>query len=74
MNTPNVEPAKDGTIRRKPDSVADSRRTAWKKSGMLKRMLLMRTAPKKLEKMRLARGEVMMMRGGIMGNETWFST
>lgn len=70
MSTPNVDPAKEGTIRWRPESVADSRRTAWKNNGMLKRILLIRIAPKKLEKIKFARGDEVMIRGGMMGSAT----
>lgn len=47
-----------GTTRYRPEVVALVRTTAWKKSGVLKRMALRRKEAMKLEKMILARGEL----------------
>lgn len=74
VKTPNVDPAIEGTMRRRPELVADSKRTAWKKRGMLKRTPLMRIAPMKFEKMMLARGVDVMIFKGMMGSGTMVST
>lgn len=41
VDTPIIEAVRLGITRRRPEDVADSRRTAWKKRGMLKRMEFM---------------------------------
>jgi len=71
--TPEMEAAMVGMRRCRPEEVADSRRTAWKKMGTLKRMALMTTAERKLEKMRLERGECVRRRSGMMGRKAWSS-
>jgi len=53
---PTVDDASDGTIRRNPELVADSRSTAWKKSGILKITALLIMAPIKLLIISPARG------------------
>jgi len=53
---PTVDEAKDGSIRRSPELVADSRSTAWKKRGMLKVTALLIMAPMKLLMISPARG------------------
>lgn len=60
----------EGTTRRNPDSVADSRSTAWKKSGMLNITALARMAPRKFDMMIPARGLCVIMRRGMMGKAT----
>ena len=56
MAVPIMDEANDGTIRRNPELVADSRSTAWKKRGMLKVTALLMMAPMKLLIMSPARG------------------
>ena len=57
-----------GTISRRPLSVALSRRTAWKYSGMLKRTALTMMAARKLQNITLARGLLMIILRGMMGS------
>ena len=63
-------PTMEGIMRRSPDSVAVSRRTAWKKSGMLNMTALAKMAHRKFEKMIPARGLCVTMRRGMMGRAT----
>ena len=59
--------AMEGIMRRRPDAVGDSRRTAWKKRGMLKRTALITMAPSALPIMREPRGLLIMRERGMTG-------
>lgn len=70
VETPAIVADVEGTMRRRPESVADSRRTAWKYKGMLKRTALTIMAARKLQKMMLDRGDWRIILRGIMGRVT----
>jgi hypothetical protein len=72
--TPHIVEAMVGTRRWSPEEVADSRRTAWKKMGTLKKTALMTSAEMKLEKMMLDRGERVRRPRGMMGRSACCST
>lgn len=71
---PTMEDDIVGTKRRRPESVALSRSTAWKKSGMLNMMAFEMMAPIALEMMRPARGFCVTILRGIIGSLTRDST
>ena len=73
VETPAMVADAEGMIRRRPESVADSRRTAWKYKGILKRTALITMAARKLQKMILERGDCKMILRGIMGRGTRLS-
>lgn len=78
MKKPVAVPANDdetaGTIRRRPDVVADSSKTAWKYRGMLKRIAFVTTPPMLFEMIRLDRGFFSSKSKGMMGSSTYDST
>lgn len=68
VETPAMVADMDGTISRRPLSVALSRSTAWKYKGMLKSTALTMMAARKLQKIMLARGLWMTILRGMMGS------
>jgi hypothetical protein len=71
---PTAEEHKVGTTRRRPEVVALSKRTAWKKRGMLKVTVLEISDAMELPKMIPARGFLQMSFRGMIGRGTWHST
>jgi hypothetical protein len=66
--------AREQVMRRRPEVVAEVRRTAWKKRGTLKRVALERKEAMWLLKMRLKCGECRTRWMGMMGLAAWVST
>jgi hypothetical protein len=73
VETPAMVADAEGTMRWRPESVADSRRTAWKYKGILKRTALTIMAARKLQKMMLERGDWKIILRGMMGSGTRLS-
>ena len=71
---PTAEEHNVGTTRRRPELVALSRRTAWKKRGILKVILLEIIDAMAFETMRPRRGLRTIIFKGIMGRGVWYST
>jgi hypothetical protein len=67
---PTSDAATDGTMRRKPELVADSRSTAWKNNGTLNVTADVIMAPIKLPRIRPARGLWRSRWSGMMGRAT----
>lgn len=70
VTVPTEEAATDGTMRRRPELVALSSRTAWKKRGMLNRTAFMMIAPRTFDRMRPARGCRVRRSRGMIGSAT----